>query len=110
MLRRLDRKLELSRRSEEEQISKKKAQEAVLFTAEWFRIAFMQFLSSESTGILGIRDIGELKVYMVERFRGILDLLVRNADKTNSAIPDWAKGKIGEAWNVPQEPVGTSAG
>ena len=110
MLRRLDRELELSRRSEEEQISKKKAQEAVLFTAEWFRIAFMQFLSSESTGILGIRDIGELKVYMVERFRGILDLLVRNADKTNSAIPDWAKGKIGEAWNVPQEPAGTSAG
>jgi len=63
VLRRLDRKLELSRRSEEEQISKKKAQEAVLFTAEWFRIAFMQFLSSESTGILGIRDIGELKVH-----------------------------------------------
>jgi hypothetical protein len=86
-LRRLDLAIEVSRRSGEEQISLKKAQEAVTFVAEWFRIAFVQFLSAEATAILGIKQTGELKAYMMERFKGILDLTVRNADKTNSAIP-----------------------
>src|ERR1700741_1937498 len=85
-LRRLDLAIEISRRSEEEQIAKRKAEEAVLFAAEWFRISFMQFLSSESTAILGIKEIGELKSYIVERFKGILHLTVKNAAKTKSAV------------------------
>jgi hypothetical protein len=36
----------------------------------------------------------------VTRFRGILALVLKNADQTNSAIPDWAKARIKEAWNV----------
>jgi hypothetical protein len=99
-LRRLDLAIEVNRRSEEEQISKRKARDAVLFTAEWFRIALMQFLSSACMALLGIKEIGELKAYIVERFKGILDLTVKNADTTRSAIPDWAKERIREAWNV----------
>lgn len=51
---------------------------------------------------MGIRDFGEWKHYAIERFRGVLNLTVKNADKTNSAIPDWAKQRIKEAWNVGQ--------
>ena len=78
----------------------KSAQAAILACAEWFRIAFVQFLSAEATAILGIKEVGELKVYVMERFKGILDLTVKNAAKTNSAIPDWGKERIKEAWNV----------
>jgi len=99
-LRRLDLAVEVARRSEEEQIPLKKAQAAVLFAAEWFRIAFMQFLSSEAKPLMGIKDVGEWKAYAFSRFKGILDLTVINAAKTNSAIPDWANDQIKTAWNV----------
>jgi hypothetical protein len=99
-LRRLDLAVEVARRSEEEQLPKKKAQDAVTFVAEWLRIAFMQFLSSEGKALMGIRDFGKWKFYAVERFKGILDLTLKNAGKTNSAIPGWAKERIKEAWNV----------
>ena len=62
-LRRLDLAVEVARRQEETQIPLRVAADSMTFAAEWMRIAFMQFLSSESTGILGIRDIGELKVH-----------------------------------------------
>jgi hypothetical protein len=62
-----------------------------------------QFLSSEARALMGIHDFGEWKAYAVDRFRGILNLTVMNADKTRSAIPDWAKERIKEAWNVSEE-------
>jgi hypothetical protein len=76
------------------------AQEAQTAAAEWMRIAFMQFLSSEGTALMGIRDFGEWKAYALERFKGILNLTVHAADETRSAIPAWAKVRIKEAWNV----------
>ena len=100
VLRRLDAGLELARRPLEEQIPKNLACNVVLAVSEWFLIAFTQFLSAEAGAILGIKEIGELKVYMVERFKGILDLTVKNADKTHSPIPDRAKERIAQAWNV----------
>jgi hypothetical protein len=99
-VRRLDLAIELSRRQEETQIPLRVAQDATLFVAEWFRIAFMQFLSAEGTSLMAIHDFGEWKAYAVDRFKGILNLTVMNADKTRSAIPDWAKEQIKEAWNV----------
>ena len=100
-LRRLDLAVEVARRQEETQIPLKTAQDAVLATAEWLRIAISQFLSSEGTTMTaGFPSVGEFKVYFWERFRGILDLTVKAADKTNSAIPDWAKERIKTAWNV----------
>src|SRR6516164_3421241 len=99
-LRRLDLAVETARREAETQVPLRVAQEAQTAAAEWLRIAFMQFLSSEGTALMGIRDFGEWKYYAIERFRGILNLTVANADRTNSAIPDWAKSRIKTAWNV----------
>jgi hypothetical protein len=99
-LRRLDLAVETARREAETQVPLRVAQDATTFAAEWMRIAFMQFLSSEGVALMGIRDFGEWKAYAVDRFRGILNLTVSNADRTNSAIPDWAKSRIKTAWNV----------
>jgi hypothetical protein len=49
---------------------------------------------------MGIKDVGEWKHYAVQRFKGIIDLTVRNSLGTQSAIPDWAAAKIKESWNV----------
>jgi hypothetical protein len=59
---------------------------------------------------MGIHDVGEGKFYAMGRFKGILDLALKNSLKTRSPAPDWAGRRIGEAWNVPQEPARTSAG
>src|SRR5262249_32991502 len=73
VLRRLDRELELSRRSEEEQIPLKTAQDAVTFVNEWLRISITTFLSAEGlTLAAGFPTIGDLKVYFTERFRGVM--------------------------------------
>jgi hypothetical protein len=53
------------------------------FAAEWMRIAFMQFLSAEGKGAMGIKDFGEWKHYAFERFKCILDLVVKNAANRN---------------------------
>ncbi len=45
-LRRLDRELEFSRRSEEQMISLKTAQDTVTFVSEWLRISLSMFLST----------------------------------------------------------------
>jgi hypothetical protein len=92
--------IEVSRRAEETQIPLRQAEDAIVAASEWMRIAYMQFLSSEGMALMGIRDFGEWRAYAVERFRGILNLTVKNADKTNSAIPTWAKSRIKEAWNI----------
>ena len=99
-LRRLDLAVEVARRQEETQIPLKTAQDAVLAAAEWMRISFTTFFSSEGTAILGIKTVGELKAYVFDRFKGILDLTVKAADKTASPVPDWAKERIREAWNL----------
>jgi hypothetical protein len=100
VLRRLDLAVETSRREAETQVPLRVAQEAQTAAAEWMRIAFMQFLSAEGRALQGIKDFGEWKHYAVDRFKGILNLTVLNADRTNIAIPDWAKERIKTAWNV----------
>lgn len=100
-LRRLDLAVETERRNAEEQIPKKQAEAISLHIAEWLRIAFAQFLSSETRSLMGITDLGEFKLYAVERFRGILHMAVKTSLKTNSPIPPWAAAQVIEAWNVP---------
>ena len=63
----------------------------------------MQFLSSEGRPLQGIKVVGEWMLYAFERFKGILDLTVRNSLKTNSPIPSWVAEKVKESWNVVQE-------
>jgi hypothetical protein len=58
VLRRLDRELEVACRQEETQIPLRQAEEAATTIAEWPRISFMSFLSSEANTLIGIRDIG----------------------------------------------------
>jgi hypothetical protein len=72
-LRRLDLAVETARREAETQVPLRVAQEAQTAAAEWMRIAFMQFLSSEGTALMEIRDFGEWKAYAVERFKGVLN-------------------------------------
>ena len=76
------------------------AQDAVTYCAEWMRIAVSIFVSAETNSLMAIKDGGEFRHYFGQRFRGILDLVVKNADKTRSAVPDWALQRIKEAWNV----------
>jgi len=99
-LRKLDLAVEMARRDAEEQVPKKLAQDISLFTAEWLRIAFAQFLSSEARSLMGIKDVGEFKSYSIERFKGILDLTVKSSLQTRSPIPAWAAEKVKEAWNI----------
>jgi hypothetical protein len=99
-LRRLDAGLELGRRSLEEQVPKKLACDVALAIADWLRIAFAQFLSSEVRMLMGFKDVGEFKAYAFSRFVSILHLTVRNSLQTNSPIPDWAAEKVKESWNV----------
>jgi hypothetical protein len=49
---------------------------------------------------MALKDGGEFRAYFIERLHGVLTLTVKNADKTNSAVPDWAKQRIKQAWNV----------
>ena len=100
-LRRLDLAVETERRNAEEQVPKRQAEDISLHIAEWLRIAFAQFLSSESRSLMGIKDLGEFKAYAIERFRGILHMAVKTSLKTNSPIPPWAAAMVIEAWNVP---------
>lgn len=99
-LRKLDLAVEMARRDAEEQVPKRLAEELSLYIAEWLRIAFAQFLSSEARSLMGIRDIGEWKSYAIERFKGILDVTVKASLQTRSPIPKWAADKVREAWNV----------
>ena len=97
----MDLAVETDRRNAVELIPQKQAEAVSLHVAEWLRIAFAQFLSSESRSLMGIKDLGEFKLYAVERFRGIVYAAVKTSRKTNSSIPNWAEAKVIEAWNVP---------
>ena len=65
------------------------------------RVAVTTMLSSETNQLMAIKDNGQFRYYFAERFKDILDLTIKGADKTRSAIPPWAKERITEAWNVP---------
>ena len=66
---------------------KKQVEAISLHIAEWLRIAFAQFVSSESRSLMGIRDLVEFKWYAINRFRGIVYAVVKISRKTNSPIP-----------------------
>ena len=98
-LRKLDLAVEMARRDAEEQVPKRVAEAISLYIAEWLRIAFAQFLSSEARTLIGIKSTDEWRAYAFERFKGILDLTVKSSLQTRSPIPDWAAAKVKEAWN-----------
>jgi hypothetical protein len=101
VLRRLDAGVAVSRRSEQEMIPLKTAQDAVTFVSEWLRISISVFLSSEGPTLAGgFKTVGALKAYFIERFRGIMFLTLKNADRTNSPVPRWALERIRTVFNV----------
>ena len=115
-LRRLDLAVELARRpSQEEQIPLRSAQEVVTFVSEWLRISIVTLLrlvSAEGVTLAaGFKTIGELKVYFIERLKGVMFLTLQNACKTNSPVPPWALERIRTAFSVeePQEPQEAAA-
>jgi hypothetical protein len=99
-LRRLDLAVEIARRQEETQVPLRRAEDVATAIAEWLRISVTTFLSSETGALMGIRDHGEFRHYFMTRFKGIVELTVRNSLKTQSPIPTWAAAKIAQAWNV----------
>jgi hypothetical protein len=98
VLRRLDLSIEIERRNAVELIPQKQVEAVALYIAEWLRIAFAQFLSSESRSLMGIKNLGEFNLYAVDRFRGIIFAAVKTSRKTNSPIPTWAEGQVHVAW------------
>jgi hypothetical protein len=106
VLRRLDAGVAIARRSEQEMIPLKTAQDCVLFVSEWLRISLSTLLSAEGLTLAGgFKTVGELKAYFIERFKGVMFLTLKNSGKTNSPIPPWALERIKTAFNVeePQE-------
>lgn len=100
-LRRLDLAIEVERRNAFELIPQKQTEAFSLYVAEWLRIAFAQFLSSESRSLMGIKDPAEFRLYAINRFRGIVYAAVKTSRKSNSPIPAWAEAMVIEAWNLP---------
>jgi hypothetical protein len=101
-LRRLDLCVETVRRESEAQVSVREARNAVLYAGEWMRIAIAQFLSAEVTSLVAIKDPGEFKAYFFSRFKGVLDLTIKGADRTCSPLPSWAKESLGkESGRIP---------
>jgi hypothetical protein len=100
-LRRLDAAVECERRAAGEQIPMRQIEDVSAQISTWLRLAFEQFLSSQSQSLMGIKDLGEFKFFAIERFRGVLHTVVKSSIKTNSAIPSWASAPVIEAWNVP---------
>jgi hypothetical protein len=104
VLRRLDAGVAISRRSEEEMIPLKTAQDTITFVSEWLRVSICVFLSAEGLTLAGgFKTVGELKSYFIGRFKGIMFLTLKNADRTMSPVPDWAMRRIQEVWNVGEE-------
>jgi hypothetical protein len=99
-LRRLDLAVETERRKADDQVPMWLVKDTSLQIATWLRTAFEQFLSSESSGLMAIADLGEFKSLAIERFRGILHKEVKASLKTDPPIPGWAETQIREAWNI----------
>jgi hypothetical protein len=87
-LRRLDLAVEVARRQEETQVPLRVAEDTITAATDWMQISFAVFLSSEGLALMGIRDFGQWKAYAIERFKGILDLTVKNSLKTQSPIAE----------------------
>ena len=99
-LRRLDLAVETERRSRsDEQVPKFLVEQVATLISAWLRIAFAQFLTAESPGLMNIKDLGEFKFSAIERFKGVLHSTVKA--RLKSDLPDWAAAKVTEAWNVP---------
>jgi hypothetical protein len=99
-LRRLDLAVEVERRTALEQIPLRQIEDVSRQISEWLRISFAQFLSAESPGLMGIKDLGEFKFSAIERFRGILHATVKASIRSDPPIPDWAAAQVIEAWNI----------
>jgi hypothetical protein len=113
VLRRLDAGVAISRRSEQEMIPLKAAQDTITFVSEWLRVSICVFLSAEGLTLAGgFKTVGELKVYFIERFKGVMFFTLKNSGKTNSPVPPWALERIKIAFNVeePQKPVAAASG
>jgi hypothetical protein len=48
---------------------------------------------------MGIKNPDEWQAYAFDRFRGIIDLTLKNSLQTRSPIPGWAADKVREAWS-----------
>ena len=99
-LRRLDLAVEIERRSEGEQVPKSQVELISTQISQWMREAFKEFLSSEAQNLMGMKDLGECKLYFIERFKAILHRTVKASIAKDSPIPPWALAKITEAWNI----------
>src|SRR5262245_35348807 len=82
-------------------VPKRLASGVALAIADWLRISFALFLSSETLPLMGLKNSGEFKLYAFQRFKSILHMTVRNSLRTQSPIPSWAASKIAESWNIP---------
>ena len=99
-LRRLDLAVEIERRSEGEQVPKSQVELISTQISQWMREAFKEFLSSEARNLMSIKDLGECKLYFIERFKAILHRTVKASLAKDSPIPPWALAKVVEAWNI----------
>jgi len=99
-LRRLDLAVETERRQAEEQVPLRRIEAVAAQISDWLRLAFEQFLSAESPGLMGIKDLGEFKFSAIESFRGILHATVKTSLRSDPPIPDWAELRVREAWNI----------
>jgi hypothetical protein len=99
-LRRLDLAVETERRKGDEQVPKFLVEQIATLISAWLRISFAQFLSAESPGLMGIKDLGEFKFSAIERFRGILHATVKASIRSDPPIPDWAAAQVIEGWNI----------
>jgi hypothetical protein len=95
--------VEVERRKSEKQIEKRQAEQIARQIAEWWRVAFEQFLLAESQTLMGIDNLGDFKVHSVDRFKNALHWEVKAALRTNpQIIPDWAAARVIKAWNIPK--------
>jgi hypothetical protein len=65
------------------------------------RLSFERFLSAESTGLMAISGLGEVKFSAIESFRASCTEGVKTSIGHNSPLPSWAQAQVIEAWNVP---------
>jgi hypothetical protein len=52
-------------------------------------------------GLMATTDLGAFKYLAIERFRGILQRMVKASIGNNSPLPSWAQAQVIEGWNVP---------
>jgi hypothetical protein len=82
-------------------VPKREVEETAFSISEWMRVAFEQFLSSESGNLMGIDTLGEFKLHAINRFKETLHAAVKTSLKSDSSnFPEWARTPLFEAWNV----------